>query len=79
MTEHPKEPAVDRQMISGRLSQKAAAGWRDFCDANGVSLTAFLEVAGLDLADDDTPSKIEARRQMVAKAKLLDTKRRGRR
>ena len=74
-----EESASDRYMISGRLSKKAAAGWRDFCDANGISLTAFLEIAGLDLADDSSPSKVPERRKMVEKAKAIDTRRRGRR
>ena len=76
MQEEKQEP--QREMLNARLSPEAAAGWRDFCRANGVSLTAFMEVAGLDLAADSAPSNILDRRRMVEEARAIDMQRRVR-
>ena len=73
------ERAEERRIISARLSAEAAAGWREFCRANGVSLTAFMEVAGRDLAEDSAPSSVKARQEMVEAAREIDMRRRERR
>ncbi len=67
-----------RQVISARLSDEAAEGWRSFCSKAGVSLAAFLEVAGLELASESFPPSVNERRQMVEKAREVDRKRRER-
>jgi len=44
-----------------------------------MSLTAMLEVAGLELAEENIPPDVEARRRMVTKAREVDRLRRVRR
>lgn len=71
-------PRRDRIVISARVSQEAAAGWKNFCDANGISLASFLEVAGLELSKESFPPTVAARRRMVAAARKVDQARRSR-
>ena len=72
------DPGADRVVINARLSEASAEGWRSFCAANGISLSAFLEVVGLNLAGDTAPSRIPEREQMVQSARTVDIERRRR-
>ena len=69
----------ERIAINARLSRASAEGWRGFCQANGISLSAFLEVVGLNLAGDTAPSRIPERDRMVEAARAVDIERRNRR
>ena len=69
----------EREVISAKISRRAAEGWRVFCERNGISVTAMLEIAGLELEGETAPPTVEARRQMVESARELDTERRRRR
>ena len=66
-----------REVLSAKISSKSAAGWRDFCFAHGITLTAMLEIAGLELAKESNPP-IEARQAMIEKAREMDRERRMR-
>ena len=68
----------EREILSAKISRKSAEGWRQFCAANGISLTAMLEVAGLELADEPVPPKTDARIRMIAGAREVDIRRRSR-
>ena len=69
----------DREVLSARVSPEAAAGWREFCARAGISLAAFLEVAGRELAEESFPPSVSARRRMVDAAREVDRHRRSRR
>ena len=69
----------ERVVITAKISSQSAAGWRNFCDQNGISLTAMLEVAGLELAEETAPPIVEARQKMVEAARVVDGSRRARR
>ncbi|MDJ0640177.1 MAG: hypothetical protein QNJ20_15215 [Paracoccaceae bacterium] len=71
--------AEDREVISAKVSQGSAAGWRKFCEDNGVSLAALLEVAGLHLADETNPPTTTERIEMIEEARAIDIQRRSRR
>ncbi len=68
----------EREVLTAKVSREAAAGWRDFCAKHGVSITAFLEVAGRELAAETIPPTEEARQRMVEKAREVDRNRRSR-
>lgn len=68
-----------RVVVTAKITPDAAKGWRQFCDGNGVSLSAMLEVAGLELATETLPPSIEARRRMAENAREIDRLRRVRR
>ena len=68
-----------RKVISAKVSSRAARGWRSFCEANGITISAMIEVAGEQLAGETAPPAVEERRVMVEKARALDAKRRTRR
>jgi len=72
------EPEM-REIVSGRVSITAAEGWRNFCEGNGISLSAFLEAAGLALVKETFPPSIAARRALVDEARRVDLQRRSRR
>ena len=69
----------DKKVISAKISKESADGWRDFCHDNGVSLTALIEVAGLQLAQETHPPTVQARVKMVEEARRVDIERRARR
>jgi len=69
----------NRVTISAKISPEASLGWRNFCDQNGISVAAMLEIAGIQLANEEFPPKIEERRNMVSLAREIDRKRRDRR
>lgn len=73
------EAVDDRKVITAKISRESAEGWRKFCVANGVTLTALIEVAGLDLAVESSPPAVEARIKMIARAREVDLARRSRR
>ena len=75
----PDETSAERVVITAKISRRAAEGWRNFCDVNGVSLTAMLEVAGIDLAQETSPPSVTARLQMIVDAREVDRLRRMRR
>lgn len=67
-----------REIITAKVSREAAEGWRNFCAANGISITAFIEVAGRELAAETNPPVIETRQNMVLEARKIDMERRSR-
>ena len=71
------EPA-GKEVISAKISSESAAGWRNFCEANGISMSAMIEVAGLELAKEGHPPTIPARQQLVEQARAVDIARRAR-
>ncbi len=66
-----------REILSAKISSESATGWREFCYAHGITLTAMLEVAGLDLAKESNPP-IKARQRMIENAREVDRIRRAR-
>ena len=36
----------NRQILTAKISEEAANGWRDFCEMHGISVSALLEAAG---------------------------------
>jgi len=64
--------------ISVKVSNQSANGWKQFCEKNGITLSAFIEAAGLELIDETAPPKVEARRQMVELSREIDQQRRVR-
>ncbi len=73
------ETSSDRVVLTAKVSKESAAGWQKFCAENGISLTGFIEVAGLELAEETFPPSIEARARMVELARKVDLQRRSRR
>lgn len=69
----------EREVVSGRVSARSAEGWRKFCRQNGISLAAFLEAAGLALAQESFPPSVKERQKLVEKAREVDLERRSRR
>ena len=67
-----------RKIVSAKLSKEAAEGWQKFCHANGVSLSAMMEVAGLQLGEEDSPPRNPTRVGMVELARSIDIERRSR-
>ncbi|KAA3607279.1 MAG: hypothetical protein DWQ01_16425 [Planctomycetota bacterium] len=78
MNQEGKDKNRQREIVSGRVSAEAAAGWRNFCQDNGISLAAFLEAAGLALAEETFPPTVEERKKMVDTARRVDLERRSR-
>lgn len=72
------EQSEGRVVITARISPESAAGWRRFCDASGVSMTAMLEAAGRDLAEETFPPTAKERQRMVLNAREIDRQRRVR-
>ena len=72
------DAAEEREILSAKISRQSAEGWRNYCAANGISLTSMLEVAGLELAVEPVPPMTEARIEMIEKARQVDIKRRSR-
>ena len=68
----------ERKVISAKISTRSLEGWRTFCMKNGVSLTALIEVAGLQLAEESHPPTVQARVRMVEDARKVDIERRTR-
>lgn len=68
----------DREVITAKISKQSHDGWRNFCANNGISITAFIEVAGRDLAAETMPPTVEARLKMIAMAREVDMERRSR-
>ncbi len=73
-TDSPEE----REILSVKISKKSIEGWREFCTYGGISLTALVEVAGLQLANETMPPKVEARIDMIKMAREVDLERRSR-
>lgn len=69
----------DREVLTAKISRRSHDGWRKFCARNGITITAFVEVAGLELAAETIPPTVEAREKMVSKAREVDMARRSRR
>ena len=68
----------EREMIGARVSAASAEGWRAFCAQNGVSLSAFIEIAGVRLADEPYPPQTPERIAMIEEARQVDQERRSR-
>ncbi len=64
--------------ISVKVSTQSADGWKQFCNQNGITLSAFIEVAGLQLLGETAPPKVKARQEMVEMAREIDQLRRAR-
>ena len=67
-----------RETLTAKISTESARGWKDFCNSNGISLTAMIEVAGLELAQETNPPTVQARISMIEKARAIDIARRSR-
>ena len=65
--------------ISVKVSEQSSNGWKQFCEKNGITLSAFIEVAGLQLLDETAPPQVEARQKMVEMSRKIDQQRRVRR
>jgi len=72
------EDKETREVLSAKISKPAAEGWKRFCRGNGISLTAMIEVAGLQLGEEQVPPGIQARVDMVDLAREIDIARRSR-
>ena len=68
-----------RAIISARVSEESAEGWHSFCNKNGVSLSAIIEVTGLELMNEQAPPKEPMRQRLVHEARMVDIQRRTRR
>ena len=77
-TEKQTDTTEEREILSVKISKKSIEGWRDFCAHGGISLTALVEVAGLQLANETMPPKVQARIEMIKKAREIDLERRSR-
>lgn len=64
--------------ISVKVTEQSAKGWKSFCDANGITLSAFIEVAGQQLAAETHPPSVKERIRMVELARDIDRQRRTR-
>ncbi len=66
------------QMITARLSPRAAAGMRAFCAMHGVTIAGLLEATAkrLSAVDNNLPPFLV---DVVEDARLIDSERRGRR
>lgn len=64
--------------ISVKVTEQSAKGWKSFCDANGITLSAFIEVAGRQLATETHPPSVKERIHMVELARDIDRQRRTR-
>ncbi|MBT5186971.1 MAG: hypothetical protein HOH19_11135 [Kordiimonadaceae bacterium] len=69
----------EKEVITAKISKESAEGWRNFCAGNGITVTAFIEVAGMDLINESIPPKVKARQNMVEDARKIDMNRRSRR
>ena len=69
---------TDREVLSAKISLEAVNGWKKFCQANGVTLTAMIEVAGIELGKETHPPTIPTRINMVGMAREIDISRRSR-
>ena len=67
-----------RETLTAKISPESARGWKEFCNNNGISLTAMIEVAGLELAQETNPPSVPARAKMVENARVVDIERRSR-
>lgn len=74
-----KDKLEEREILSAKISREAAEGWRGFCASNGISVSAFLEVAGRELAKETIPPTTLAHERMVITAREVDIERRSRR
>ena len=72
--DHPSE----REILSVKISKKSIEGWRTFCAHGGISLTALVEVVGLQLSNETMPPKVPARLEMIKLAREIDMARRSR-
>lgn len=68
----------EREILSAKISRRAAEGWRGFCARHGISVTSFIEVAGRELYDETSPPTVEARQRMIIAAREIDRIRRSR-
>lgn len=69
----------DRAALHAYLSKPAHAGWTEFSEPNGVSLTSLLEALGLELrAELEETRPDELRQSWVKEARRIDAERRRR-
>lgn len=61
-----------------RLSEESRRGWDKVALANGVSLTAFIEAIGLDMAERGIAVENRQGHDIIARARAIDQERRGR-
>ena len=72
------EDLHEKEVQTARISRRAAAGFRSFCAAHGITVTGFLEVAGRELAAESPEVRVEMRREMIEMARRVDLERRSR-
>ena len=70
--------SAPKVVLSAKVTKEAAEGWKNFCDNNGITLSAFIEVAGLQLANESAPPNVYERQLMVEQARKIDQQRRSR-
>lgn len=78
--DEPQETSSERRSINCRVSVDAYDAWREFCEANGVSLTAVLEAIAFEmrqLLQDREMAPVET--AIVDHARRIDAERRARR
>ena len=73
-----KKTPSDRAILSARVTEDSAEGWHSFCEKNGVSLSAIIEVTGLELLNEQSPPIEPMRQRLVTEARAVDIQRRAR-
>lgn len=69
----------EKVVISARVTRSSAQGWRTFCEANGISLSAMLEVVGKILIEDRATAEQFFGTEIAMQARAIDIQRRSRR
>ncbi|NND48984.1 MAG: hypothetical protein HKN60_01895 [Rhizobiales bacterium] len=77
-TSPPDDKPGKREILVAKISAPSAEGWRCFCEQNGISLTAMLEIVCRDLGDGTLPASQEGLDQLVVSAREVDRARRSR-
>lgn len=71
--------STKRAAVHAYLSPPAHDALNVFAEENGISVTAFIEQVGLDLADEmDKAGSSEVRQDMVTRCRKTDAARRKR-
>ena len=65
--------------MTAKISSAAAQGWRDYCAANGITVTALIEVSGRVLANGSDAYLGSKQQEMIQEARRVDLERRQRR
>ena len=77
MVHSGRVPAAEPRYCLAQVTEEARDAWRNFCDRHGVDRTAFAEVIGLWLAEDQVPMT-PILEQLIRDARDLRNQRRRR-